>query len=151
MVVFSFTIICLIVRNFYRIRSGSIIHSSWRFLVFRHKFPAIPKCTQTIPFVGLSRVYDKAVINQLFRNNFPNILFEGVQNSVKVLNITENKGSFEGACNRLYFLFQMCIGFHLGEGGGGISKGAILAVMSICLVPNCSEWTLLALVFIQTP
>ena len=127
MVVFSFTIICLIVRNFYRIRSGSIIHSSWRFLVFRHKFPAIPKCTQTIPFVGLSRVYDKAVINQLFRNNFPNILFEGVQNSVKVLNILSTLT------------------------WGGISKGAILAVMSICLVPNCSEWTLLALVFIQTP
>ena len=63
-VVFSFTIICLFVRNFYRIRTGSIIHSSWHFLVFRHKFPAIPKCTQTIPFVGLSRVYDKAVLNK---------------------------------------------------------------------------------------
>ena len=46
------------------------------------------------------------------------------------------------------------MGLQLGGGGGGegvISKGAILAVMSICLVPNCSERTLLALVFIQTP
>ena len=44
------------------------------------------------------------------------------------------------------------MGFHLEGGGrGDNSKGAILAVMSICLVPNCTKWTLLALVFLQTP